>query len=136
MVTIKSGDATSGQQQTVLIAGGDITPARPTAVIAGGDATPLRSPPPKAYCLRLNSEISEEPHTFRRACEHACMISKVWGGSVAVVRKIVRQTTTEWKTIVAYDHGQRSYYDWREVALAREAERASGEYSAAPVEGA
>lgn len=88
---------------------------------------------PKVYYLRLHGDVSQESHTFRRACEHACMISKVWGGSVAVVRQT--HAPAEFKTIVAYDHGQRSYYDWREVALAREAERASGEYSAAPVEG-
>lgn len=80
--------------------------------------TPIR------YHLRIKSETSEAPLSFRVACEYACLMSRMWGGTVAVVRA--------WKTIVAYDCGQRSYYDWREVAAAREAERASGEHAATP----
>lgn len=86
--------------------------------------TPIR------YLLRIKSETSEASHTFRMACEHACLTSRMWGATVAVVRS--ERDRELRKTIVAYDCGQRSYYDWREVATAREAERASGEHAATP----
>lgn len=102
--------------------------------IKAGDATPTTSgcaPTRARYRLRIDDKISTVEYTFRRACEHACHMSQMWGGTVAVVRASEPYHGPAcWKTIVAYDSGQRSYYDWREVSAAREAERASGEYSA------
>lgn len=94
--------------------------------IKAGAATPTTSgcaPTRARYRLRIDDKISTVEYAFRRACEYACHMSQMWGGTVAVMNSFER-------TIVAYDSGQRSYYDWREVSAAREAERASGEYSA------